>query len=176
MSILSFLGGGADQSVKPTIDQSNFNNIAGNQAQPWNTAANNYLGSTQGSAPTIGPVAQAANPNELAAMQGTAQTLQNTASGIGPSVAATTAQQQGANNYAAALGSLGAARGGMSPALASYLGQQAQGTTAQNTAQNATLGRAQEAMTAQGQLGQVQNNIANTQAGTNQFNAGATNI
>jgi hypothetical protein len=174
MGILSFLGGGAPQINQFQPDQSKFTNVVGNQAPAWQQAQNNYLGQTTGAAPVI-QAAQTAAPTELAQMQGLGQTLQNTANGIGPSVAAQTAANQSGVNYAQALGALGAPRGGTSPAMAAYLGQQAQGNAGLQTAQVGALGRAGEAATAAGQLGQVQNNIAGYQQGTNQFNTGALN-
>jgi hypothetical protein len=173
------LFGGSSASAPSTpmynVNPNAFNNVVGNQAPAWNTAQSNYLGQTTVAAPTLGPAATVQQPEAVGGMSTLANTLQNTANGQGPSVAATTAAQQGARDYAGSLGMLGAARGGMSPALAAYNAGNAYGNAAENTAANATLGRANEAMTAQGQLGNVLNAQGNLVSNNNQFNANAGN-
>lgn len=83
--------------------------------------------------------------------------LWNTANGVGPSVAVTTANQQRDANNASALSTLASQRGSASPALAARAARLAQAQNNQAAAQTGALGRANEALNAQGQLSSALN-------------------
>jgi hypothetical protein len=103
-----------------------------------------------------------------------AQALQQQAAGQGPSVAGQqlqqALQQQQAGNFAQAASSRGEA-----PALANRNAMQANAQQSQASAQSAALAKAQEAMNAQAQLGNVYGNMSNQQAGQQQLDLSAQN-
>lgn len=137
------------------------------------------------------PAAQSAGTNVDTAQQdqfrvrqmALADTLNNQANGIGPSVAGSQLQQSSEMNLQAAMAQAASARGGSLGAAQYQLGN-ARASIAQQAAMQLAQARIQEQMTARSQLGDVLNSgrgadigLAASQAGltqaNNQFNAGA---
>lgn len=161
------------------IDKTAFQSPVGNQANNWSQGMNNMLGATTGSAPqakntqlgatqtyggaNIGPTATyggaTLDSGQYNQTFGQEQALANQlgmqAQGLGPSVAQVTAQQQAEKNVASQMAMLGSARGSSNPALAQRAIQDQAVAAQQAAAQQAVLGRTQEALTAQGQQGQL---------------------
>lgn len=182
-----------------TIDQSAFQNPVGDQSGNWQKAMAGMLGATTGK-PTqvgntqlqgpqtygganIGPTATYGGANVNAAQyndsygqeQGLASRLGAQAQGLGPSVAQVTAQQQGQANLANSMAMLGSQRGSSNPALAQQQAMQAGANAQQQAAQQAVLGRTQEALGAQqqqagllGAMNQQASGFAQNQAGLQQ--------
>jgi hypothetical protein len=168
------------------INQSGFQNPVGNQAPAWQSGMNNYLGATTQFNPNMlsGGAAPAqagdlGNYNQVyGQQQGLANQYQGLINGTGPSLANLQAQQQGQANLQNQLSALGSARGSGNPALAQYQAQQAGGNIAQQTAQNAVMGRTQEELGAMQGLGGLQGQMQQGALGSaqmgqqnNQFNS-----
>ena len=163
-----------------------------------NTIGQNIQGAlnlSNQTAPTAGltslanaPGINTATSNAITAAQlQQANNLNNTAQGLGPSVAATQAAQTGQQNIANQMAMIASQRGGSAnTALGLRSAQNAAAQAAQQNVQAATLGEANEALTAQGQLtaalgtaqGQVQQGAqaqAGLQSSANLANSGALN-
>jgi len=170
----------------PTGNQAtNYNNgmagylgsTTGAAAQANNTqlgAANTFDGAKIGSTAlagqaNLGPTATYGGAqlnagqynNTFNQQQALANQLTAQSQGQGPSLAQVTADQQRNQNMQQAAAVLGSQRGSSNPALAQRALMDAQANAGQQAAQQAVLGRTQEALAAQGQLG-------NTLSGMNQ--------
>jgi hypothetical protein len=182
-----------------------FNNPVGNQAGNWNTGMQNMLGATTGTAPQagntqLGGTAQIGktalsqgqnmgntatyggaklNANQYNSTFGQEQQLANQlgmqAKGLGPSVAQVTAEQQAGQNLQNQMAMLGSQRGSSNPALAQQAALRAGSDAQQQAAQQAVLGRTQEALGAQanqanllGAMNQQAQGFTTAQAGLEQ--------
>ena len=102
--------------------------------------------------------------------QGLANQLQAQSQGQGPSVAQVTANQQAQQNLSNSMAQLGSQRGSTNPALAQQAALNAGANAQQGAAQQAVMGRTQEELGAQANLGNTlgsMNNQAQAFAGAN---------
>ncbi len=180
------------------IDPTAYQNPVGDQSGNWQDAMSKMLASTTGKASTvgntqlqgpqtygganIGPTATYGGANINAGQyndtfgqqQGLANRLGAQAAGQGPSLAQVTAQQQAGQNLQSQMAMLGSARGG-NPALAQQQALAAGANAQQQAAQQAVMGRTQEALGAQAQqagllgaMNQEASGFAQNQAGLQQ--------
>lgn len=191
---------GSGQYVAPAynINQTAFQNPAGNLAPAYQQQAQNYLaqanipvnaqGSNLGGAnygnfnsgingqqtAGQGQLGAAGMQAGIASRQlGLAGQYQNMAAGGGPSLATVMAGQQGAQNLQQQESMLGSARGAGNPAQAQLAARNALTGGQQQVAQNAVAGRTQEEMAALQGAGQQYGAAANTGANIGQTYGGA---
>lgn len=181
-----------------SIDPNAYQNPVGDQAGNWQAAMANMLAATTGKAQqvgntqlqgpqtyggaTVGPTATyggatigAGQYNDsYGQQQALANRLGAQAAGQGPSLAQVTAQQQAGQNLQSQMAMLGSARGG-NPALAQQQALAAGASAQQQAAQQAVMGRTQEALGAQqqqagilGAMNQEASGFAGQQAGLQQ--------
>lgn len=174
-----------DEEHPNIIQSSAFDNPVGDQSKNWTAGMQNMLGSTTGAAAQagntqlggtaqVGPTAlsQGQNMGQTATYGGASlnanqynqsyaqeQQLANQlgmqAQGLGPSVAQVTAEQQAGQNLQNQMAMLGSQRGSSNPALAQQAALRAGSEAQQQAAQQAVLGRTQEALGAQAQQGNL---------------------
>lgn len=179
------LAAGMYQGGAIPINQNAFNNAVGAQAgQALSGLLPNYLGAT--TQPITATTAQGGNPADynsgIAGQLALAERYNALASGQGPSLAQTQAEQQGASNLAQTESMLGSARGAGNPAAAELAARGALASGQQQVAGNAVLGRTQEELGALGAAGGLYGNVAGQGLqeqglgqNLNMFNAGQRN-